>query len=290
MLGDRGHCPAVETLAAFSDGRLTGNVHEETLRHVAHCAVCRSIVEDTALFDADDEPVVVPHRAPRRRRYAAVAAAVAVATLAGMLLYRPAGPWIRSYRDRRAIQGLVAAAPTRFRSNEPRITGGFGWAPLRNSTRGRESSDPEQLKIDGVAGAVLRDKRTDDDPSHAAGVAYLLSGHEREAADELSRAATQTPRDARILTDLGVALYDRATGIPHDPAGLARALEVTDGALRLDPGLPEAHFNRALILERLGRRDDAVAAWRAFLAVERDEAWLGEGRRRLGSLVPKVAP
>ncbi|HET8772197.1 MAG TPA: tetratricopeptide repeat protein, partial [Thermoanaerobaculia bacterium] len=267
MLGDRGHCPAAETLAAFSDGRLTGAAHEETLRHVAHCAVCRSIVEDTVRFDADDEPRVVPHRAPRRRRYAAVAAAVAVATLAGMLLYRPLGSGIRSYRDGQAIHGLVAAAPTRFRSYEPRITGGFRWAPLRNSTRGPDSSDPEQLKIDGVAGAVLRDRKADGDPSHAAGVAYLLSGYEREAADELTRAATQQPRDARILTDLGVALYDRGTGISPDAAVLARALEVTDGALSLDPGLPEAHFNRALILERLGRRDDAIAAWRAFLAV-----------------------
>lgn len=288
MLGDRDHCPAAETLAAFSDGRLTGDVYEETLRHVAHCAVCRSIVENTALFDADDEPVVVPHRAPRRRRLVAVAAVVAAAALAGILLYRPAGPWIRSYRDRRAIHGLVAAAPTRFRSSEPRVTGGFRWAPLRNSTRGGETSDPEQLKLDGAAGAVLRDRKTDGDPSHAAGVAYLLSGHEREAADELRRAATQSPRDAKILTDLGVALYNGATSTSRDAAGLARALEVTDEALQLDPGLPEAHFNRALILERLGRRDDAIAAWRAFFAVERDAAWLEEGRRRLGSLLAKA--
>jgi len=43
------------------------------------------------------------------------------------------------------------------------------------------------------------------------------------------------------------------------------ALELYDKVLRLDPGNPQAMFNRAVVLERLGRKEDMREAMRTYL-------------------------
>src|SRR6185436_19117103 len=70
------------------------------------------------------------------------------------------------------------------------------------------------------------------------------------------------------------------------PSHLAEALAAADEALRIDPTLPEALFNRALIIERLRLRDQARAAWQRYLDADPRGPWANEARQRLGSLAP----
>ena len=57
---------------------------------------------------------------------------------------------------------------------------------------------------------------------------------------------------------------------------------MADRALRIDAGFAEARFNRALILERMGRRAEAEDAWRQFLALDDRSPWAAEARQHLG--------
>src|SRR5207253_9868509 len=114
---------------------------------------------------------------------AAVAAAVVIALLVPMV-----GRFHRS-----PIDHLVDATPRSARVVEPRLAGGFGWAPYHGSQRaiGAASSDPERMKLTGVAGELI--ERTQRDASaqaqHDAGVAMLLTQNPEEAIARLEKAA-----------------------------------------------------------------------------------------------------
>jgi hypothetical protein len=61
-----------------------------------------------------------------------------------------------------------------------------------------------------------------------------------------------------------------------------RALVAANRALALKPELPEALFNRALVLSAL-RTDGARAAWQTVIKSERDPAWAREAAARTSS-------
>jgi CHAT domain-containing protein len=141
--------------------------------------------------------------------------------------------------------------------------------------------DPELL---AAVGAVLREARTNPSTParHGAAVASLLAQRTRTALEELKRLA-EKERDPAIWNDLAAAYYvDAATS--RRPAELADALVAVDTALRWRPDFAEARFNRALIVERLGIRDPAVAAWKRFLELDGSSAWALEARRHLQAL------
>jgi tetratricopeptide (TPR) repeat protein len=56
----------------------------------------------------------------------------------------------------------------------------------------------------------------------------------------------------------------------------AAALEQLDKATALDASLEEAWFNKALLLERMSRPADALAAWQTYLSLPDDQDWRDE--------------
>lgn len=108
-----GEHPPLEALAAFAEGRLTGAERRRMIEHVDACEVCHEVLVDTLHLQAeaeaggetsalsvadgeDEEPssagatVLRPHPS-RWRRALPLAAALAVAALAGLLLWTPLG-------------------------------------------------------------------------------------------------------------------------------------------------------------------------------------------------------
>jgi CHAT domain-containing protein/TolA-binding protein len=101
------------------------------------------------------------------------------------------------------------------------------------------------------------------------------------------QALAQSVNDAPTWSDLAVADYE--TALRYDaPEMLAEALAACDHALALDSSLQEALFNRALMIERLGLRDDAYAAWQRFIVQATPGPWEDEARRHIESLTPEV--
>ncbi|HXH40720.1 MAG TPA: CHAT domain-containing protein [Thermoanaerobaculia bacterium] len=122
---------------------------------------------------------------------------------------------------------------------------------------------------------------------HTEAVAELLAGHPRRALSKLRTTAEQS-NDPAVWSDLSAAFHETAL---HDdaPELLADALAASDRALSQQHQFPEALFNRALVLERLGLRDDAREGWERYLASDSTSDWATEARTHLDALAPEEA-
>jgi CHAT domain-containing protein len=118
---------------------------------------------------------------------------------------------------------------------------------------------------------------------HEAGAAYLLIDRDRDAIDALESAVRQSPKETAYWSDLAAARYTLAVREkrPHE---LPQALADADHALRLQPALPDALFNRALIIESLGVTEAARRAWQRYVAADPSTHWSTEAMHHLGNL------
>ena len=277
--------PEPEALAAFAEGRLDAAARTAIVDHLAVCRTCLGDVS-LAMTAADEERGAAEPkevlRGPwyRTRWLYAAAAAIAIALLV---------PFMRQSWRRSPVESLVALAPRSARAVEPRLSGGFAWAPYRGPARAGEGGiDAAQLKLGGAAGELVERAEHDRSPEaqHAAGVAMVLVDKPAEALARLETAA-RAGNDARIWSDLAAARYAAAVRLGRTSL-LPEALAAADAALRIDPRFAEALFNRALILEKLGLSNEARRAWERYLAVDATSEWAKEARARLGDLPPST--
>lgn len=104
---------------------------------------------------------------------------------------------------------------------------------------------------------VLRDNPRNFDVLHVAGVIEMHSGGTDEAVRLLKRAVKIFNGSAEAFTHLGVALAER---------GLAQqAIIEFDRALKLNPDLIVAHYNRARALSACGARTSAISGYEKLL-------------------------
>src|SRR4051794_4152666 len=258
----------------FASGDLDAQTRNYVLAHIEHCSDCMAAVL-SANAHLKEERSVWRSRTNSRWWMSAVAAAVLIAIIAV--------PMLRSGHD--PIGKLVALAPTSERTIEPRLSGGFAWAPYHGPMRATGTSmDAARLELGGAAGEAIN--RAEHDRStevqHAAGVAMVLVEKPEEAVARLE-AVARTSNDARTWSDLAAARYAAASQLGR--ASLyPTALAAADAALRIDPNLSEALFNRALILTRLGLTDEAKRAWQRYLQVDSSSSWAIEARSHLAGL------
>ena len=186
----------------------------------------------------------------------------------------------------------LAAAVGPHRVTRARLTGGFAYAPCdtvapndslvvglvcRNASPRQWPQYRQLSKLAGTMRGAIASGEIDASRRHAAGSWDVVWGSLDEAIDELRAAARVEPTNARIQSDLAAALLARA-GRNQDPQSILDAYTSADRAVALDPRLPEARFNRALALEWLQLRRDAMAAWSSYLALDGGSPWADEAR------------
>lgn len=255
-------CPTDETLALFAAGQLAAEARTAVLAHLEGCNECMGAVLAANAHLAEE-------KTQSHWRIGAVAAAVIVAVVLAFPMLRHRGDPVRA---------LVAVAPASERFVEPRLSGGFAWAPYRGPMRAAEpSNQAAQMKVAGpAADAIERSQRDHSDESErAAGIALLLVGR--------PEAATVHLRNARAWSDLAAAEYAEAMRTGR-MASLPTALSAADHALAIDPRSPEALFNRALILQHLGLKAEAQKAWQIYLTVDPRSPWATEAREHLDEM------
>lgn len=229
---------------------------------------------------------MILHRGRMLASASVTRAAVVLVTSAMILIRHTAEP-----RPLSPIERLARAAAVSHRSIEARLTGGFRWTPVRTARTLRDHASADELELEGIAGGILRgsERASSAESLHAAGIAALLIDQRMDAMALLEQASRLAPRDGAIASDLAAARF--ALAIERDePYRLPAALAAADLALRFLPALEEARFNRALILDRLGLRNEADRAWREVLAVGRDEAWRREAKQHLRELTAQHPP
>lgn len=188
-------------------------------------------------------------------------------------------------RQESPSERLRALAPRSARPIEARLTG-FDWQPLRlQRATSAGLMDPSRLDLAGAAGTVIQSLLNNPSPAarHEAGAAYLLIERDRDAIDALESAVQQSPKNAAFWSDLAAARYTHAVREkrPHE---LPQALADADHALRLAPNLPDALFNRALIIEALGITEAARRAWQGYVTADPFTHWSSEAMNHLGRL------
>ncbi|HEX6641769.1 MAG TPA: hypothetical protein VF215_11685, partial [Thermoanaerobaculia bacterium] len=121
----------------------------------------------------------------------AAALAVALGVAVSVVAYRSQTP----ASEAATLASLVRPWREHGRTIEPRLSGGFEWAPFHRSPAAQD------------AGTTLRGDDENDDARHLGGLALLLAGHPRKALSALKTAAG-TSRDAGVWNDYAVALHE----------------------------------------------------------------------------------
>jgi CHAT domain-containing protein len=223
-------------------------------------------------------------------RFSAVSVAwlpAIVILLAG--LTGAAALWHARRTDDDGVRRTLVDAAGAHRYIEPRLTGGFSYAPVE-TTRGTGSKTapprvPPDLRIAAAHAeeALRAANRVELLATH--GAAQLLLGATHDAAATLSEAVHLDGSRAAAWSDLSAALLVEASARPESRArNLVRALDAATRATRLQPRLHEAWFNRALAAEGVLPADDAALAWRQYLEAGERSAWAAEGHTRLKRL------
>src|SRR5258706_152540 len=203
---------------------------------------------------------------------------VVLAAAGGLLL-----PLRNRWSTQTSLASLASASSLQSRSVESRLSG-FAWAPLQSATRGESEGGGAIAAAISKTLASVRGESTQS-ARHTEAVAELLAGHPRKALSSLTIAAEQST-DPAVWSDLAAVLHE--TSLRDDaPELLADALAASDRALSQQPDFPEALFNRAIVLERLGLRDDAREAWERYLASDTTSGWAAEARSHLNELKPR---
>lgn len=270
--------PEPEILGAFVDGRLDSAQHADVTRHLSTCDECLMIVGETVRFarehdDAEEEPDDEDEpRAARTRTWWWAAAAAVLIVIAGAAMFVL---WQRTHPLQRMSSQM---AHLHQRPVSGRLV---GFPYVRNSgDRGADTLDKERLRLRSTAADIHADRvhgKSADD-QHVAGIAALLADDADEAVARLRTATTLAPDNARYWSDLAAAYT--ALGDRGDPQQYADGLAAADHALRIEPALLEALFNRARLLDAMHLRIDAAAAYRKYLAHDSTSEWAAEARER----------
>jgi CHAT domain-containing protein/tetratricopeptide (TPR) repeat protein len=208
--------------------------------------------------------------------------------------------WYRQSNQSDLKQGLLALnqAYSQERPIEARVSA-LDYARFE-PTRGNKSERVDALELSRAQRFLLdaEKQRADADSYQALGKLYLLERDYDQAIEYLEKAVKANSGNAQINADLGAAYLERgklaldanspdATGGGKALANLGRSLEYLKLALEIDPSLPEALFNRALVHEAQNLDQEAEADWRAYLAKDATSQWAIEAQKHLKFLEDK---
>lgn len=287
------NCPSEETLAAFVDGRLDRKTRADVVEHMAGCADCRDIERIAREYHSDAAAATVLPAIPSRRwRLMPIAAALAasVVIVVSVMVLRP----------RHDMQEVVeASAPIPYRPSMARLSADFPYKerkPVLRRVEDEQPFDARYAKLQGLVGEIHQDVERNPTPSrrHALGVSYLLTGHAKEAVEQLEAAVKQETAEsdtiraiarssnAALLNDLAAAyvtLIERRGALELRPS----AVEAVQRAWSLQK-TPQIAWTRAVVIESLHIRESAIQAWREYLELDPSSEWSAEAKHRLSNL------
>lgn len=277
------------TIAALVDRTLDPAARAAAEAHLAGCADCRDVWMETSDIVSDTEvggwaaaPAAADAPAPRgrSRRWIYGGAGLAVAAALALVVFSPR---MFDRGDRPELRELVEAVGTNRRT-EARLTGGFQWGPAPAVTRSNRNESVPAAVILATAKLRLVAERDRDARSLAAlGTAKLVSGEIDEGIDALEESLRLAGTNADVLCDLSAAYFERFRR-HGDKGDVAKALEAAERALAIDSALREGLFNRALALQHLEQRQNAMAAWATYMAHETDATWQQEAEAHINAL------
>jgi tetratricopeptide (TPR) repeat protein len=208
----------------------------------------------------------------------AMLAVLIVLGIAGFFL------WNRFSSNNSEVLVALNNAYKNDRPTEARITG-FDHAPKIEGTRGNNKNENLDLVFakSRATEAVLKNETAEN--LHELGRVYLAENNFDEAIKQFEKALKKNSDIAKIHSDLGVALMEKAK--LQDEGKLenfAKANEEIERAIKLDKNLTEAYFNRGLVIEFLKLPNQAKEAWENYLKLDSASPWANEAHEHLQKL------
>jgi anti-sigma factor RsiW len=260
-------------LAEYIDGNLELPKRAELEAHLADCEDCyESFVEAVKVTGAMAMPAAASPHAPRTsaglspalRWVVAVAATVAIA---GSGLYL----WQRN-RSASFDLGPMVHAVGSERFSEGRVAEAFQWGPRPSFSRGETDDSRLRPAVRSLALEFTGTDRANDAPFEA-GVAFMVLGKWDAALERFAAAANQSGMSEPVAVATAAALIERSR--INGTSDLSLAVTILDGANPASPSVAW-RFNRALALEMLGRREDALQEWQRVVSMENNPNWRAE--------------
>jgi CHAT domain-containing protein/lipoprotein NlpI len=219
-------------------------------------------------------------RRPKDRTYYYRIAAVVIAVVGIALSF-----WLVLGRKSDVERGMIALnqAQGDERLIQSRISE-VSYARMK-PTRGPQDGLADRQSRD-YSEILLREavnRRKDAASFHALGRLYLAERDFTRAREQFEQALAKDPNDPELQSDMGATLVE--LGESTDDKGqqaryFAQALEYFNRALQINPSLPEALFNRALLYQHM-QLPQAKEAWRKYLEIDSTSPWATEARRNL---------
>jgi glycosyltransferase involved in cell wall biosynthesis len=155
--------------------------------------------------------------------------------------------------DRLAAEGVLAA-PAQHRDARVATALSFGRHLIDLGARGKGVA--LMLSVADASGRLPAPRAADTPATD-----WVHAAH-GERVDDRPRLALRILETARLLARVDAAVPFEIAQTYADEGRIARALEMYDEAVALDPGHLEAHWERGVLLERRGQIDEAIEAWR----------------------------
>ncbi len=211
----------------------------------------------------------------------------AVILIAGFLVL---GVWRVAFYQSDVDRGIaqLRLAYRGQRPVEPRLSVNFDYAPM-SETRGSDPAAADQRAYRRAERFLLDAtlNETDAQAHHALGLLFLADKKFDEALKEFNLALTLAPDNAALHSDIGATLLEKSKLEEADKkfdeslVNKAKSLEAFNRALEINDSLPEALFNRALILQKMGLAQQAREAWQKYLEKDSFSPWADEARNNL---------
>lgn len=287
-------CPETSRWEELVSGLILQKEADAMLQHAGHCDRCgtmlRTLTEAVMETDGDDEKILaglassqaawqadlgrrlarglprrIETRRPVRRWWPTAAAAAAALLLASGLFWRWQSAGVPA--DQLLAQAYEQGRPFEYRLRDA------AHGPVRLE-RGTVSAVPGSKAL-VEARAVIAEKLAAGAPApdllRQKGEAELLALETAAAIETLRLARERAPGDQLIAESLAIAIAVRAPNRGDPAASYNEALGLLSGV----PSLA-GRYNRALLLERLGRLSEARTAWDEVARLEPDPAWKRE--------------
>lgn len=215
-------------------------------------------------------------------QYFKIAAALVIAAGLGLIL------WVVLGRKSDVDRGMIALnqAHSKERLIQSRISK-LNYAPQPKELRGNEQGSmdrsardySERLFLDAV------DQSGDAAAYHALGRLYLAQRDFVRARENFEKAVEKNPNDPQLQSDIGATLLELGQSAEEEQRlpYYAEALQHLNRALELNPSLPEALFNRALVFQKM-KLPQAKEGWRKYLEIDATSPWASEANRNLKQL------
>jgi CHAT domain-containing protein len=298
------NCPDPLVWYEIASGELAPDPTQEYLQHATSCDYCGNLLSE-AVSDLNDEPTpaevkeiaslesarpkwqrrlarritgtLTPDSGsvpwwsrPKVRRFALVAAGLAVAVIAVQQLQLQIAEKLldRAYSAERPIELRMAGAKHAEFTAE------------RGSKDSLMDRPPALLIAEALLSVKMESRSSDSRWLHAKARADLLDGKYEAARESLTRALQLSPKSPEILIDLATAYSQKGD--------YAAAFEYLSQVLAHKPDDPVALFNRAIVGEQLHLYRQSLDDAERYLKIEPNSEWAGEASARANDIRAKL--